>query len=72
MLGLVSGTIIGIGSILVIIISTIEIWIDVCWNAENREVNPAEVGVSNPLVFIWGKSLEKLERRGQGHIAGEG
>ena len=52
MLGLVSGTIIGIGSILVIIISAIEVWIDVCWNAENREVNPAEVGVSNPLVFI--------------------
>lgn len=53
MLGIVSGTIIGAGSILVIIIiSTTAVWIDVYWNTEKREVNTAEVGASNPLVFI--------------------
>ena len=63
MLGIVSGTIIGAGSILVIIIiSTIAVWIEVCWNTEKREVNTAEVGASNPLVFIRGKSVQKSSR----------
>lgn len=52
MLGIVSGTVIGAGSILVIIISTAAVWIDVYWNTEKREVNTAEVGAGNPLVFI--------------------
>lgn len=53
MLGLVPGTIIGAESILVIIImSTIEVWIDGYWNTEKRELNAAEGGVRKPLVFI--------------------
>lgn len=48
-----SGTIIETGSILVIIIiSTIEVWIDGYWNTEQGDISNAEGGASNPLGYI--------------------
>lgn len=47
-----SGTLIGTGSILVIIIiSTIEVWIYGYWNTEKGEMNTAEGGASKVLVY---------------------
>lgn len=51
MLHRVSATVIGTGSIsVIIIISTIEVWIDGYWHTEKEEINTAEGGTSHPLV----------------------
>lgn len=73
MLRIVSATVIGTGSIsVIIIISTIEVWIDGNWNTEKEEINTAEGGAKPPAVVTLRKlNPEELMGLGQGHVARE-